>query len=161
MICVGDTERMLAAVVFPCASRMDTVVPDNCVGKGAVAEVVAVAIFCPAAMASDPAAIDVAPGFAAEKISGTLTAGVAPAAGVRHTPRKTSPAFALRIVVNCSPAATLGSMFASTSVIATSLFGSAPGSPLLEIVEVIPQIVTVPSPFTLPAILRIPSVAGF
>ena len=62
--------------------------------------------------------------------------------GVNDTPRSTSPPKAERTVANrCAPAGAEDSW----SVIATSLFGSAPWSPLPLTVEVIAQIVTVPS----------------
>jgi len=48
----------------------------------------------------------------------------------------------------------------AVSVIATSKFGSAPWSSFPLTVEVIAQMVTVPSSFTLPVMLRRPSVAG-
>src|ERR1700689_2169587 len=100
-----------------------------------------------------------APGFDAERMSGTLAAAVAPAVGARHTPRSTSPALAVRRIVNCSPVGNV--VAAMVSVIETSWFGSAPGSPFALTVEVTAQMVTVPSPLTLPAILRRPSVDGF
>ena len=65
---------------------------------------------------------------------------------------------AVRTVVKLSVAGRL--VAAKLSVIATSLFGSAPWSPFPLTVEVTPQIVTVPSPFTRPVMLRRPSVAG-
>src|SRR5262249_10566603 len=46
------------------------------------------------------------------------------------------------------------------SVIVTSLFGSAPWSPLPLTVDVMAYLVAVPSPFTTPVRLRRPSVAG-
>jgi hypothetical protein len=49
---------------------------------------------------------------------------------------------------------------ARLSVIETSAFGSAPWSPLPLTVEVVAQIVTVPSALTLPVRFRSPSVAG-
>jgi hypothetical protein len=56
--------------------------------------------------------------------------------GVKDTPRSTSPQLADRTVTNCSPA---GSAAAdSSSVIATSLFGSAPWSPLPDTVDEVP-----------------------
>ncbi|WP_240702372.1 hypothetical protein [Trinickia terrae] len=59
-----------------------------------------------------------------------------------------------------SRAARLASVFLSTSRTATSLFGSAPVSPLPLTVDVIAQIVTVPSLSTRPVRFRSPSVAG-
>ena len=51
-------------------------------------------------------------------------------------------------------------MALSGSVIATSLFGSAPWSPLPLTVEVMAQMVTVPLGLTRPVMSRRPSVAG-
>ena len=78
--------------------------------------------------------------------------------GVKETPRRTSRMPAVRTVVKLSVAGRL--VAAKLSVITTSLFGSAPWSPFPLTVEVTPQIVTVPSPFTRPVMLRRPSVAG-
>ena len=77
---------------------------------------------------------------------------------MNDTPRSASPERAVRSVAKLSPA---GSVVAdSVSVTITSLFGSAPWSPLPLTVEVIAQIVTVPSRLTRPVMLRRPSVAG-
>ena len=78
--------------------------------------------------------------------------------GVNETPRRTSSMPAVRTVVKLSVVGRL--VAAKLSVIMTSLFGSAPWSPFPLTVEVTPQIVTVPSPFTRPVMLRRPSVAG-
>src|SRR5580698_5866673 len=104
--------------------------------------------------------MDVRPCVATETISGTF-AMVEDAVGARDTPRRTSPAAALLITVNCSFAAPEAVRLARVSVIITSLFGSAPVSPLVLTVEVMAQMVTVPSLFTLPVMLRKPAVAGF
>ena len=78
--------------------------------------------------------------------------------GVNEMPRSASPKAAVRIVLKLSPP---GSVVAeSLSVIITSLFGSAPWSPLPLTVEVIAQMLTVPSWLTRPVRLRKPSVAG-
>src|SRR5581483_11424444 len=148
VIRLGVAATKVAAVVLPEPSMIDTV------GVGLVGN-------CPAAVASDPGAMAVAPGFAAERTSGTLAAGVGGVDGVRETPRRTSPAAAVRSVVNCSLAAEAALVLARTSLMLTSLFGSAPLSPLALTVEVVAQIVTVPSGFTFPAMLRRPSVEGF
>ena len=78
--------------------------------------------------------------------------------GVNETPRRTSAKPAVRTVVKLSVVGRL--VAAKLSVIMTSLFGSAPWSPFPLTVEVTAQIVTVPSPFTRPVMLRRPSVAG-
>ncbi len=54
----------------------------------------------------------------------------------------------------------VGPVALSASVTATTWLGSAPWSPLPLIVEVVAQMVTVPSPLTWPIMLRRPSVAG-
>src|SRR5579863_2802473 len=159
-ICDGETEARGAAVVAPAASRIETEVPETALGYGAVWVAVAVARFCPLAVASDPGAMAVAAVLAAERISGTLAEGVDPAVGASDTPRKTSPALAVRTVVNCSEAAVAALVLAITSVMETRRLGSAPVSPLALTVDVVAQMVTVPSPFTLPVMLRRPSVAG-
>jgi mRNA-degrading endonuclease toxin of MazEF toxin-antitoxin module len=82
----------------------------------------------------------------------------APVPGVNETPRRTSPKPAVRSVLKLSVG---GSVVAvKASVTTTSLLGSAPWSPLPLTVEVMAQIVTVPSPLICPLILRRPSVAG-
>jgi len=160
--CQGETNRRGAAAVLPAESTMDTEVPSKLVGEGPrISPGMPVASPCPRAKASEPGAIDVVLRVAADVINGTPGMGVLPAAGANATPRKTSPATAVRRVVNCSLAATAGSVLERTSVMDTSLFGSAPWSPLALMVEVTAQMVTVPSLFTLPVRLRRPSVAGF
>jgi GNAT superfamily N-acetyltransferase len=92
----------------------------------------------------------------AQPAKGRISPGGVP--GVNDTPRRTSRAPAARTVRNDSAAP--GALADSRSVIATSLFGSAPWSPLPLTVEVMAQIVTVPSRFTRPVMFRSPSVAG-
>src|ERR1017187_6075329 len=102
-------------------------VPETAMGYGGAAgEMVALARFCPLAVASEPGAMALAPGLAAESMRGTFAAAVEPAVGVSETPRRTSPALAVRRMVNCCFAATAGSVFANRSVTETSWFGSAP-----------------------------------
>jgi hypothetical protein len=72
--------------------------------------------------------------------------------GVNETPRRTWSKPAVRTVVKLSVVGRL--IAAKVSVIMTSLFGSAPWSPFPLTVEVTPQIVTVPSSFTWPVMLR-------
>src|ERR1017187_1049982 len=126
VIRLGETATIGAAFVFPSESMIATDVPPRTVGNGAVAVVEDAARFCPPATVSEPGAIEVALVFEAERISGTFAIGVVPAVGASETPRNTSPAFALLMVVNVSLAAVVALVLAITSVIATSLFGSAP-----------------------------------
>src|SRR5271157_719234 len=107
---------------------------------------------------SPPCAIAVTLGLAAERIKGAL--GIEVELGVNDTPRRTSPATAVRKVVKVSAAAPEAVVLASVSVMDTSLLGSAPWSPLALTVEVTAKTVTVPLEFTMPVILRRPSVAG-
>ena len=116
--------------------------------------------FCPNAVTSSPGAMEAVLHVAVETIDGTLLREVVPPVGAKVTPRRTSPALALRTMVNFSLAALAAVVLASVSVIETKKLGSAPWSPLELTVEVTAQMVTVPSPFTLPAMLRRPSVAG-
>ena len=78
--------------------------------------------------------------------------------GVNETPRRTSPKPAVCSVLNFSAAGNV--VAAMVSVMTTSLLGSAPWSPLPLTVEVMAQIVAVPSPLLRPMMLRSPSVAG-
>src|SRR5215472_5585137 len=78
--------------------------------------------------------------------------------GVNETPRRTSPKPADRTVPNISVVGNV--VVAMVSVMTTSLLGSAPWSPLPLTVEVMAQIVAVPSPLLRPMMLRSPSVAG-
>src|SRR6201995_3020818 len=78
--------------------------------------------------------------------------------GVNETPRRTSPKRAVSIALKRSLAGRL--VAASLSVIMTSRFGSAPWSPPPLTVEVIAQIVAVPSRLTWPVMFSRPSVAG-
>src|SRR5580693_1864455 len=73
-------------------------------------------------------------------------------------PPSTSPNPAARSVWKLSPDAV--EVAATGSVISTSLFGSAPWSPPPLTVEVMAQMLTVPSGLTRPVMLRSPSVAG-
>ena len=76
---------------------------------------------------------------------------------MKDTPRSTSPERADSKVAKLSA----GSVCApGLSVMATTLFGSAPWSPPPLTVEVTPQIVTVPFRLTWPVMFRNPSVAG-
>ncbi len=122
---MSEIAKIRAAVLVPVESTIETDVPERLVEKGALCVAVVVARFIPPAVASDPGEIAVAPGLAADKISGALTAGVEPALGGRHTPRRTSPALALRTSVNCWFAGAF--VLAIVSVMETSWFGSAPG----------------------------------
>ncbi len=70
----------------------------------------------------------------------------------------TSPDRALRTVRN--PSQDGEDVALTRSVISTSLFGSAPWSPLPLTVDVTAQIVTVPLWLTRPVMFRSPSVAG-
>jgi len=72
--------------------------------------------------------------------------------GVNETPRRTSPKPAGRTALNVSVAGSV--VVAMVSVMTTSLLGSAPWSPLPLTVEVIAQIVAVPSPLLRPMMLR-------
>ena len=72
--------------------------------------------------------------------------------GVNDTPRKTCAFAAVCIVWKASPVA--GEVALGWSVIVTSLFGSAPWSPLPLTVEVMAQIVTEPSELTRPALAQ-------
>ncbi len=76
-----------------------------------------VAKFCPAAVASEPGEIANALVLDAERISGTLTAGVVPAVGAKQTPLRTSPALAVRRSVKVSVDAPAAVVFAIVSVI--------------------------------------------
>ena len=78
--------------------------------------------------------------------------------GVNETPPRTWPDPAAVTVRNDSPAE--GTVAETRSVIVTSLFGSAPWSPAPLTVDVMAQIVTLPSRYTRPVMLRRPSVAG-
>src|ERR1039458_8298307 len=77
--------------------------------------------------------------------------------GVNETPRSTWPNPAVRSVAKLSAP---GAVAASWSVMVTSWLGSAPWSPSPLTVEVMAQIVTVPSGLTRPVMFRRPSVAG-
>ena len=78
--------------------------------------------------------------------------------GVKLIPRSTVRFAAARTVVKRSLP---GSAVARTaSVVTTSWFGSAPWSPLPLTVDVIAQMLTVPSRLTRPVMFRSPSVAG-
>src|ERR1039458_2983467 len=88
-------------------------------------------------------------------------AGGAVLPGVNATPRRTSPYLAALTMVNCSPEAAAGLVLARRSVMETKRFGSAPWSALLLTVDVVAQIVAVPSALTRPVMLRRPAVAGF
>jgi|GEM_PF-5787304 len=81
-----------------------------------------------------------------------------PVPGVKETPRSTSPKPAERTVVKLSEEP--GAVAPRRSVSDTSFFGFAPWSPSPLTVEVMPQIVAVPSGFTRPSMLRRPSVPG-
>jgi hypothetical protein len=85
---------------------------------------------------SPPGASAVTPGLAAERIKGTF--GNEVELGANATPRRTSPATAVRKVVKLSDAAPAAVVFARVSVIDTSLLGSAPWSPFVLTVEVTP-----------------------
>src|SRR6202035_2887279 len=62
--------------------------------------------------------------------------------GAKDTPRSTSPDFAERMVLKCPSPSPVGKLVAlRTSVTLTNLFGSAPWSPLLLIVEVTAKMV--------------------
>src|ERR1035441_7467524 len=81
--------------------------------------------------------------------------------GDNATPRNTSPALALRIVLKWPRPSSVGRVESLTrSLTFTSLFGSAPVSPLALIVDVMAKMVTVPSPLCLPAVVGQPPVAG-
>ena len=138
----------VAGVVTPAASKIETV------GAGEVAN-------CPAAMAMEPGAMAVALGLVADRINGTFAAGVEPATGATDTPRNTSPALAVRRIVNFRRGrggAGIGHDIRNRHEPGSGL---QPESPfVLLMVPVMAQMVTVPSPFTLPVILRRPSVAG-
>src|ERR1017187_1167699 len=77
--------------------------------------------------------------------------------GVNETPRSTWPNPAVRSVAKLSAP---GAVAASWSVMVTSLLGAAPWSPSPLTVEVMVQILTVPSGLTRPVMFRRPSVAG-
>src|SRR5215472_11360092 len=127
LTCQGVTNRRGAAHDLPAESIIETDVPPQLVGAGPIISPgVPTASPGPAIDASEPGARPITLGLAADKISGTFGMGVEPAAGASATPRNTSPAAALFSVVNCSFAATAGSRFVRTSLMATSLFGSAP-----------------------------------
>ena len=76
--------------------------------------------------------------------------------GANSIPRNTSANFAVRSTANCSCAAVVALVLFNTSRTATSRFGSAPTSSLTLTVDVIAQIVTVPSRSTRPFRLRRP-----
>ncbi len=77
-----------------------------------------------------------------------LRCGSTPVPGVNETPRSTSANCAVRRVTKDSLAGRVSA--AKSSVIMTSLFGPAPWSPLPLTIDVIAQIVTVPSRLTRP-----------
>src|SRR5215469_15851989 len=108
------------------------------------------------ANASPPCASEVTLTLAPDSIKGTL--GIVVDEGANAMPRRTSPAAAVRKVVKDSFAGSV--VAARLSVMVTSLLGSAPWSPLVLTAEVTAYIVTVPSLFTLPVMLRRPPVAG-
>ena len=74
--------------------------------------------------------------------------------GVTETPRSTWPKPADRTVWKLSPGA--GEVAPGWSVMVTSLFGSAPWSPLPLTVQVMAQIVTEPPGLPRPVMLREP-----
>src|SRR5450755_2986107 len=129
LIWPGATYRSGAVKFFPVESAMVSDVPLRLIGSGGVTPAMDVARLTPFTVASDPGAMARAPGFADEVTVGVLTIAGVVALGVNDTPRKTSPAAAVLRVVNCAFAAAEAVVLARTSVMETSLLGSAPGSP--------------------------------
>ncbi len=112
--------------MFPAESTIDTEVSSKTVGRiPKIGPGYPAARFCPLAETNEPGATAVMLGVAADRIKGEL-AMLEVAVGAKATPRSTSPAAALLAVVNCSFAAADALVLARTSVIITSLFGSAP-----------------------------------
>src|SRR5580700_8552610 len=113
-------------VSLPAESTIDTEVPSKTVGRTPkIGPGYPAARFSPLAETNEPGATAWTLGLAAERTNGEFSI-VEGAVGARATPRSTSPAAALFATVNCSLAAPDAVVLARTSLIITSLFGSAP-----------------------------------
>src|SRR5258708_3152118 len=123
---MGETYASGAFCDLPAESTIVIVVPPKLVGNGPKISPLSVPTPCPLAIGSEPGAMPMVPGVAGERMVGAFDMALTPAVGANATPRNTSPKAAVRMVVNCSLAAEAAVVFASTSVIDTSLFGSAP-----------------------------------